>query len=139
MLEKNRNRPSVTAALGHMTPARRNPVRQRVVYLRCPECDTLMTRRNFGLRSGIIVDICPGHGVWFDHGELEAVMRFVRAGGLQEPPPGPVVSNEAVRELLNTPGKQGQRTPARREPLSIQQALRDIEDFVRTVIEEVRE
>jgi Zn-finger nucleic acid-binding protein len=41
-----------------------------------------MARANFARISGIILDTCPPHGVWFDGGELSAVLAFVAAGGL---------------------------------------------------------
>lgn len=55
---------------------------QVVRYVRCPSCRTTMNRRTFGRISGIIVDVCRQHGVWFDAGELSAVLAFVEAGGL---------------------------------------------------------
>jgi len=42
-----------------------------------------MLRRNFGGQSGIIVDVCAVHGVWFDRGELPRVLEFVERGGLE--------------------------------------------------------
>ncbi len=51
-------------------------------YLPCPTCGQLMNRKNFGTRSGVIVDVCKPHGVWLDHRELERIVEFVRAGGL---------------------------------------------------------
>jgi Zn-finger nucleic acid-binding protein len=59
-------------------PSRPDPVR----YIPCPACETLMTRRNFGGNSGVIVDVCSKHGIWFDAGELPRVMAFVENGGL---------------------------------------------------------
>lgn len=56
---------------------------------RCPECDEVMTPMNFGRRSGIVVDVCRDHGTWFDRGELEAVLAFVRAGGIEGEMPAP--------------------------------------------------
>jgi Zn-finger nucleic acid-binding protein len=53
-------------------------------YRRCPSCDVLMTPRNFGRCSGVIVDVCREHGVWFDADELTAVLSFVASGGLRE-------------------------------------------------------
>jgi Zn-finger nucleic acid-binding protein len=43
-----------------------------------------MTRVNFGARSGIVVDVCYEHGTWFDRGELQAALEFVREGGLEK-------------------------------------------------------
>ena len=43
-----------------------------------------MNRENFGRRSGVVVDVCKAHGVWFDAGELGEVVGFVMRGGLDE-------------------------------------------------------
>lgn len=51
------------------------------VYRRCPVCGTLMTRFNYGRRSGILLDRCPSHGLWFDATELDAALRWIRSGG----------------------------------------------------------
>ncbi len=42
-----------------------------------------MQRKNFGRVSGVIVDTCGMHGTFFDAGELQDVLAFVRSGGLQ--------------------------------------------------------
>ncbi len=52
----------------------------KVTYLRCPECAVFMNRRNPAYRSGIIVDVCAGHGVWFDDRELAILMRLASSG-----------------------------------------------------------
>lgn len=52
-------------------------------YRPCPLCSSLMHRRNYGRRSGVIVDTCRQHGLWFDQGELEAVVGWIRGGGLE--------------------------------------------------------
>jgi len=36
---------------------------------------------NYGKQSGILLDRCPAHGLWFDGDELDAVLRWVRLGG----------------------------------------------------------
>lgn len=51
------------------------------LYRECPDCGKLMHRRNFGRKSGIIVDQCGPHGYWFDNQELETVLRWVQEGG----------------------------------------------------------
>lgn len=53
-------------------------------YRPCPECGARMTPRNFGRRSGVIVDTCKAHGVWFDEHELTHVLEYVASGGLRE-------------------------------------------------------
>ncbi len=50
-------------------------------YRRCPVCSTMMSRFNYGKVSGVLVDRCPAHGVWFDQGELTAVLSFLKGGG----------------------------------------------------------
>lgn len=56
----------------------------KVVYLPCPICGKFMTRRNFAATSGIIIDVCSEHGIWFDKGEMEKIMDFVAKGGIQK-------------------------------------------------------
>jgi Zn-finger nucleic acid-binding protein len=51
-------------------------------YWPCPECRRLMNRKNFARVSGIIVDVCRGHGVWFNQGELRRIIEFIRDGGM---------------------------------------------------------
>ena len=64
--------------------APRSETERGVRYLRCPLCDRQMARRNYARRSGVIVDFCASHGMWFDHDELRRVVEFVRGGGLGE-------------------------------------------------------
>lgn len=54
----------------------------KIVYRPCPACDQRMMRKNFARVSGIIIDECGPHGAYFDAGELEGVLEFVRSGGL---------------------------------------------------------
>ncbi|HEX6203861.1 MAG TPA: hypothetical protein VF100_12725 [Thermoanaerobaculia bacterium] len=53
-------------------------------YRPCPVCSNLMNRRNYGRRSGVILDLCGRHGLWFDHEELTRVLDWVRRGGATE-------------------------------------------------------
>jgi Zn-finger nucleic acid-binding protein len=41
----------------------------------CPRCRRPMTREVGG--SGIALDSCSRHGVWFDRGELQALIEYV--------------------------------------------------------------
>jgi len=54
-----------------------------VRYRRCAACQHMMNRVNFGRVSGIVIDLCKGHGVWFDPGELQSILTFVAHGGLE--------------------------------------------------------
>jgi Zn-finger nucleic acid-binding protein len=58
------------------------PRRTAREYVPCPDCRQLMNRKNFGNVSGVLVDVCKPHGVWFDTGELGRIIRFVMRGGL---------------------------------------------------------
>jgi len=51
-------------------------------YRRCPVCHELMNRVNFSQCSGVVVDVCRGHGTWFDRDELQRIVEFIRSGGL---------------------------------------------------------
>ena len=53
-----------------------------VKYRPCPRCGQLMNRFNFGHTSGVIIDKCAGHGVWFDHDELRRIIDYIQAGGM---------------------------------------------------------
>src|SRR5262249_10356041 len=61
----------------------------------CPVCRELMNRRNYGQDSGVILDICKEHGVWFDADELARILAWIRAGGGREPSPEKGPSAEA--------------------------------------------
>jgi len=53
-----------------------------VRYRPCPQCGNLMNRTNYGRISGVILDACKRHGLWFDSDELRRVLAFIEAGGL---------------------------------------------------------
>ena len=67
-------------APGHQPEA--NGETETVRYIPCPQCQDLMNRINFARCSGVIVDVCRGHGTWFDRDELSEVVQFIRGGGL---------------------------------------------------------
>ena len=74
------------AVLGDGSPLpspARPAVIEKVSYIPCPACGQLMNRVNFGRASGVIVDVCKGHGTWFDYDELRRVVEFIRQGGLE--------------------------------------------------------
>lgn len=53
----------------------------RVKYRPCPVCRKLMNRSNYAGGSGIILDVCHDDGVWFDRGEITAIVDFLEKGG----------------------------------------------------------
>ncbi|MEO8277092.1 MAG: zinc ribbon domain-containing protein [Thermoanaerobaculia bacterium] len=54
-----------------------------VAYRPCPVCRKLMVRRNFAATSGTVIDVCGSDGLWFDAQELDSVLAWIRAGGLE--------------------------------------------------------
>jgi Zn-finger nucleic acid-binding protein len=79
------DREQQSAVLGTASPSPVSAVREtgRVNYVPCPECSQLMNHVNFAHCSGVIVDICKGHGTWFDRDELSRIVEFIRGGGLE--------------------------------------------------------
>jgi hypothetical protein len=77
---------------------------------------------NFGMRSGIVVDVCRSDGTWFDCGELDAALEFVASGGLEgrqappEPPP-----DAQMRRMLGL-AEFELRAEAQHEELAIRRA-----------------
>lgn len=53
-----------------------------VRYRPCPACHERMNRVNYAKRSGVVLDICKAHGLWFDQDELRRVLAFIADGGL---------------------------------------------------------
>lgn len=79
------DREQQAAVLGGASPAPTKPVQgvDKVRYVPCPECERLMNRINFARCSGVVVDVCKGHGTWFDREELSRIVEFIRGGGLE--------------------------------------------------------
>ncbi len=70
------------AAVLAVIPPRTHPPVTEIKYVPCPNCGSLMNRSNFARSSGVIVDTCREHGVWFDADELPKIVEFVRNGGI---------------------------------------------------------
>jgi Zn-finger nucleic acid-binding protein len=56
----------------------------KISYVPCPDCGKLMNRSNFARSSGVIIDLCKQHGVWFDAEELPKIIEFIRKGGMEK-------------------------------------------------------
>lgn len=54
----------------------------KISYVPCPKCKQLMNRSNFAKASGVIIDTCKQHGVWFDAEELPKIIEFIQKGGM---------------------------------------------------------
>src|SRR5262249_52413413 len=80
------SREEQSAVLGGASPAPAHhasgndgPIR----YVPWPQCGQAMNRINFARCSGVIIDVCKGHGTWFDRDELSEIIQFIRGGGLE--------------------------------------------------------
>ena len=83
---RERRQASAAAIIGMVESTPRwdvPPATSGRMYLKCPDCDQVMNRVNFGRRSGVLVDVCKPHGTWFDAGELPKVVEYVMKGGLE--------------------------------------------------------
>ncbi len=54
---------------------------KKVKYIKCPVCQMMMSRVNFGYKSGVVIDQCREHGIWLDNGEITHLMEWKKAGG----------------------------------------------------------
>ncbi len=101
-------------------------------YRHCPVCNARMLRKNYGKRSGVIVDWCGSDGVWLDadesraHRGLRARRRPARCGHSARGVPGlssggrlnaeqmravTAVDHELARERARAEGAWDQRGP----------------------------
>lgn len=56
------------------------------LYRPCVVCGQLMVRRWYAPGSGVIIDLCKDHGIWFDATELHQVLQWISEGGAPEDP-----------------------------------------------------
>jgi Zn-finger nucleic acid-binding protein len=52
-------------------------------YRPCPVCGELMNRFNYGRVSGVVIDACKEHGIWFDGDALSRILEWIHEGGTQ--------------------------------------------------------
>lgn len=71
-----------------------------ISYVPCPDCKELMNRSNFARSSGVIIDLCKQHGVWFDADELPKIIEFIDKGGLTRAREKEKISLEDERSRL---------------------------------------
>jgi Zn-finger nucleic acid-binding protein len=88
-------------------PSRTVGSRQRgPLYRRCPRCATMMARLNYARRSGVIVDSCHQHGIWFDAGELDSLLQWIRRGGLKK-------AEQLEKQEAEAAARRARRGPSR--------------------------
>lgn len=57
---------------------------EEIRYRPCAQCGKFMNRVNYARSSGVILDVCKDHGLWFDRDELRRVLEFIEGGGLDK-------------------------------------------------------
>ncbi len=67
----------------HDTQGDSAATRTKWSYRPCPCCGKMMQRRNYGRKSGVILDVCREDGLWFDAEELQQILAWIRSGGLE--------------------------------------------------------
>jgi Zn-finger nucleic acid-binding protein/ribosomal protein L40E len=120
-----------------------------VAYRKCPECGAGMQRKNFGHRSGVVVDWCGSHGTWLDANEMEDIAAFILAGGLDVKPAVPAAGDQtsalpadpartaailAAEQML---ADEREKSRARRYPVTeidATRALKGIGDFLAGIL-----
>lgn len=80
----------------------RRPPQDPVDYIPCVRCGQIMTRKNFAKISGVIIDECTHHGVWFDAGEMEKIRHFIADGGLERAQDRAIEGNRVELKKLAT-------------------------------------
>jgi Zn-finger nucleic acid-binding protein len=83
-------------------PRRERRPEPSVRYLSCPICARQMNRVNFARVSGVIVDVCKDDGIWFDSGEINAIIEFVETGGLERARARAELEHEAENARLRS-------------------------------------
>ena len=94
------NRESQSAVLAKLDEILHHNEFEKVRYVPCPNCEQLMNRSNFAKVSGVIIDTCKNHGVWFDAHELPKIIEFIRKGGMEYSRQKEKANLEAERERL---------------------------------------
>jgi len=79
---------------------------EAVQYRPCPTCAQRMNRTNYARRSGVILDVCKTHGIWFDKDELRRVLAFISEGGLDQAREQEIEELKGAKRLAAVQGPQ---------------------------------
>lgn len=72
-----------------------------------------MTRKRIAGKHGATVDVCRAHGLWFDAGELERILTWVRAGGGTNTPWTPKEAHLDPSEMMRSKSRPFESRPRR--------------------------
>ncbi|MDR3685201.1 MAG: zf-TFIIB domain-containing protein, partial [Geothrix sp.] len=87
---------------------------EAVQYRPCPACRQRMNRVNYARRSGVVLDVCKEHGIWFDRDELRRVLAFISEGGLDRSRELELEELKEAQRAAQAPGRpapSGEFTP----------------------------
>ena len=127
------------AALFSVQGIARTPIEpeKEIRYVRCPVCLKMMNRTNFARISGVIIDSCRDHGIWFDPGEVEKIMDFVAKGGLQKAKTiemERLKNEEALRRLRSVPtGERAEGAQVYFDPLGVPNESTNVFSVIREI------
>ena len=129
--ERRRSSPPPAA---HVPRDKQSAWQTDVVYRHCPECGGRMQRRNFGSRSGVVVDWCGSHGTWLDPHEMEDIAAFVLEGGL-DPGESGILPADPARTAAILAAEQllvDERARSRNKPIALgsRQAWKGLGDML---------
>lgn len=110
------------------------PLAAPVKYLRCPVCDQLMDRHNFGVSSGVVLDVCAKDGVWFDDGELAQVLHFCASEQFPDLERLNQLLREGQREAKVIPLNFPETTEKPLDQMSPREMALDVLSFLRLLI-----
>jgi hypothetical protein len=85
-------------------------------YRPCVVCGELMNRVNYGRVSGVIIDACKEHGIWFDAEGLTRILDWIHKGGAE-------VTARAEEEDRQELGRESAGFEHPRRPLHFLDAL----------------
>jgi Zn-finger nucleic acid-binding protein len=91
------------------------PLPDKVHYIKCPQCRDLMQRVNFAGCSGVVIDTCRLHGAWFDAKELQRIIQFIRAGGMDRAREKQIAELQRTGRPPTAPATPGWAYPEPRE------------------------
>ncbi len=100
LVEGREERSSFLDALPEPRPQEPAQGAMEFSYRPCPACARLMNRSNYARVSGVIVDTCREHGIWFDPDELRRVLAFIENGGLKRASQHEQAALQAERDRL---------------------------------------
>jgi len=72
---------------------------ETVKYIPCLTCGELMQRRQYQWAersTGVVIDVCRGHGLWLDHDELERIVEHIAASPAPDASAAPAAQDPVI-------------------------------------------